>query len=347
MLHFKRILSSFKLTYHLQKKKFSIKDNCDASLLVECLNNRALLRLSGKDASMYLQGLVTNDMRHLESGALSMYALFLNSKGRVLFDSIIYKVENEQAYLIECDAAAASSLYDLLIHYKVRRKINVDSVKEKYTIWSVVDQKQFQKTDTSFDYKKTLNSLLNAIPNAIITIDPRLSHLGLRIMIPIELNIRNEIAKANINSREDSFYKLMRYRLGVGEGIEELPCEKCFPMEVNGDYMHGISFHKGCYIGQELTARTYHTGAIRKRIMPLVFTEKVEVNEHGIPIYTNTESNKSIGKLYGVEKLCGMGLLRIEEALKADELKVLNFKCTTHRPFWWPNEAPKTRTKIF
>ena len=71
-----------------------------------------------------------------------------------------------------------------------------------------------------------------------------------------------------------SEYKLLRYRLGVCEGSQEIPFDKVTPLEHNVEYMHGVSFHKGCYLGQELTARTHHTGVIRKRIMPLEFSQE-------------------------------------------------------------------------
>ena len=67
--------------------------------------------------------------------------------------------------------------------------------------------------------------------------------------------------------------------LGVAEGGEDLPTGKCFPMEYNLDYLKGVSFHKGCYIGQELTARTHHTGVIRKRILPISLDQPVSQGE--------------------------------------------------------------------
>ena len=71
-----------------------------------------------------------------------------------------------------------------------------------------------------------------------------------------------------------SDFKLHRYRLGICEGSQEIPFAKVTPLEHNVEFMHGVSFHKGCYLGQELTARTHHTGVIRKRIMPLEFSQE-------------------------------------------------------------------------
>ncbi len=98
--------------------------------------------------------------------------------------------------------------------------------------------------------------------------DPRLPELGWRIFGPSDWTptISNNTGK--IVQEDEERYKDLRYTLGVGEGVVEIPFGKSFPLEVNGDFLHGISFHKGCYLGQELTARTHHTGVVRKRLMP-------------------------------------------------------------------------------
>ncbi|CAH1400617.1 unnamed protein product [Nezara viridula] len=99
-------------------------------------------------------------------------------------------------------------------------------------------------------------------------------------------------------------YTLCRYKLGIGEGINELLFGQSFPLEMNCDYLNGVSFNKGCYIGQELTARTFHTGVIRKRLMPLLF----ESEALGVPINTpiedpNVTRKSPIGKFGGLKKL--------------------------------------------
>lgn len=96
--------------------------------------------------------------------------------------------------------------------------------------------------------------------------DPRLNELGWRIFVP--KNNSSLFPPKDIAISTESSYTKLRYALGVAEGARELPSAACFPLESNGDYLHGVSFHKGCYLGQELTARTHHTGVVRKRIMP-------------------------------------------------------------------------------
>ncbi|KAK6638923.1 hypothetical protein RUM43_007193 [Polyplax serrata] len=323
------------------KRSFSVTDKF---LLAQNLGERTVLKLKGNDCHLYLQGLITNDIGHLQGGSSSIFAMFLNNKGRVLCDTIVYNSGIENTFFIECDHNAALQLSEHLMRYKVRRKITIENVGEELTIWALANNNCLNQCDEDCDYKKIGNLIKEKVPHIITTGDPRLRNMGLRIIVPRNLNICNEMEKlTGLKVEEGNFYKLLRYKLGIAEGNKELPPEKCFPMEINGDYMHGISFHKGCYIGQELTARTHYTGVIRKRVMPITFTEKTEACEHGTPIFSAEQTNKAIGKLFGIEGKNGLALLRIEDALSAPELLVSSSKCKTHHPFWWPIEAPKMK----
>ncbi|KYQ52540.1 hypothetical protein ALC60_08401 [Trachymyrmex zeteki] len=217
------------------------------SKTLERLIDRSILRVRGNEASTFLQGLITNDMKHLDEGAPSIYTLFLNIRGRVMCDAIVYKSEESNLYYVECDSQTVDSLQRHLKMYRVRRKIDIEHVGDKLNVCKFVD-------------------------NVMIYEDPRLPDLGLRILAESQIG-RNEIIKhldADIPPSESlGDYKAFRYKLGIGEGMHDLPPGKALPLEINCDYLHGVSFHKGCYIGQELTARTYHTGVVRKRLMPL------------------------------------------------------------------------------
>jgi folate-binding protein YgfZ len=330
------------------------------SSVVECLNSRGILRVSGKETSLFLQGLITNDMRHLEEGAPSMYTMFLNNKGRVMYDAIIYQSKEEGDFLIECDKSALSHLQKHLKLFRVRRKIDVENADE-LKVWVVFDPKltEMDESDTDVKQMKILQDKLKESTNneiivndlkkrqdIIVCRDPRLSALGVRILAPADedISLQNDKDKS-IGQENKVSYREFRYRLGIGEGVNDLPPENCFPLEANGDYLHGISFHKGCYIGQELTARTHHTGVVRKRLMP-VFFESVPQTKLKVDtsIHLPSGCNKvSLGKLRGVEGRVGLALLRIAEVLSASKLKILDETAETMKPCWWPQEAPKER----
>ncbi|XP_060536423.1 putative transferase CAF17 homolog, mitochondrial [Cylas formicarius] len=308
--------------------------------LLYFLKDRALLRVDGADASHFLQGLITNDVSHLNGTPGSMFAMFLNLKGRVLCDSIIYKHE-EDKFLIECDVQGATTLHKHLKMYKVRRKVNLDHLGDRrlYALWN----SEFGGLDMKESFPQS-SSEVRIHKGLIIFKDPRVASLGYRIIAEDTEDVKAELSNIIECTMADySRYRALRYTLGVGEGPKELPPGNCFPLECNCDYLHGISFHKGCYLGQELTARIYHTGVIRKRLMPLVFTKTATIlPEQNIIIHEGV----NLGKLRGVEGNVGLGLMRVTQALDVGTVKVGNGEAVIEKPKWWPLELPKEKVNL-
>lgn len=290
--------------------------------------SRSLIRCVGAktETSQFLQGMITNDMNHLSQESSCIYALFLNKAGRILYDSIIYKTsspdENKEAFLIECDNSIASNLAKHLKLYRVRRKIDI-SVSDELNLWCLQEPSKEVKSSSGL---------------AVFT-DPRLKDVGLRIITAKDQNIKDSLGSIQEGTLDD--YATHRYKLGICEGIVDLPPEKSFPLEANCDYMHGVSFHKGCYIGQELTARTHHTGVVRKRLMPLTFEKPISFKAGEVSEVKN-EENQSVGKVRNVVGLHGLGLLRVEQVVAAKQLTLNENKLYTEKPPWWPIEAEKT-----
>ncbi|CAH1979930.1 unnamed protein product [Acanthoscelides obtectus] len=144
-------------------------------------------------------------------------------------------------------------------------------------------------------------------------------------------------------SEQKGFYRYHRYNLGIGEGTQDHPPGNSLPLECNCDYLHGISFHKGCYIGQELTARTHHTGVVRKRLMPLCFSKVPSEYPKEDAIIHET---KNLGKLRGIEGDVGLGLLRIEQTSKLEQIPVGDGLAKVKKPHWWPIEAVKNKALL-
>lgn len=289
--------------------------------------SRSLIRCVGAktETSQFLQGMITNDVNHLERKSSCMYALFLNKAGRVLYDSIIYKTsapnEEKDSFLIECDSSIAGILAKHLKLYRVRRKIDI-TVSDEHDLWCLHGSKEVVKPSEDIS----------------VFTDPRLKTIGLRIITPKNHNIK--VSLGDVQEGTISDYTTHRYKLGICEGVVDLPPEKSFPLESNCDYMHGVSFHKGCYIGQELTARTHHTGVVRKRLMPLFFEKPINFKLDE-PVEVKNEENSSMGKVRNVIGQTGLGLLRIDQALAASQLTLNENKFRTERPSWWPIEADK------
>ncbi|XP_063831416.1 putative transferase CAF17 homolog, mitochondrial [Ostrinia nubilalis] len=305
------------------------------------LKNRKLLKIQGNDAPVFLQGLITNDMRHFEEGSKSMYAMFLNNKGRVLYDTLIHKWEGAESFLIECDEEVLPMLQKHLKIFKLKRKVDIEDINQKLRLWALIT-----KSDDVIDTN------INSESNINVYKDPRLADLGFRVLSTTDMDgaqIAGKLSKDIAVENTDTEYQYLRYKLGVSEGSTDLPPGTCFPLEVNCDYLHGVSFHKGCYIGQELTARVHHTGVVRKRIMPLKFSQKVENDLTKDSIVSSSSNPKSnLGKLRGFVHDYGIGLVRIKEVLDAKTLNIGKYTAEVFKPSWWPIEAPreKVATKV-
>ncbi|XP_053659434.1 putative transferase CAF17 homolog, mitochondrial [Anopheles marshallii] len=318
--------------------------SAQAPFTVAPLTARKFVRVQGSDSVSFLQGLMTNDMRHFEHCGV-MYTMFLKANGRVFCDTLMYKrpaVDTEpHDYLLECDASVAPRLEKHLKLYRLRKKVQV-AMDETYRVWAAFKN----EVATGEAEGPIKNSRLHVLK------DPRLPRLGYRVLSQEEQSITEELLKSTfpdavMSADKADPYTEFRYSLGIGEGEENLPDGKCFPLECNCDLLHGVSFHKGCYIGQELTARTYHTGVIRKRLMPLVFESapKVSVDPEALrDAEIKNDEGTAVGKLRGLIGNHGIGLLRIEKILAGGKL-TLNIPgetsaipCRTSKPFWWPKE---------
>lgn len=328
------------------------------SFQIERLQTRSLIKLTGEDIVTYLQGLITNDVNHFNEDKNALFAPFLNNKGRVLFDTLLYK-GRENELLLECDSLIRNDLIKHLSIYRLRKRVNIEPMSDH--VWAIFSEinsidtaSNFNNTeksticntpmlDSDLKYKLIESTLRNQNINAFR--DPRLYALGVRVFAPESKNIIEAVSEYGINATESTCYTTLRYKLGVPEGTAELPIGKTFPLEANCDYLHGISFHKGCYIGQELTARTHHTGVVRKRMMPLILSSvpDQELEQDSIIV---TEDEKIVGKLRGLYENYGIALLRINETLEnASKLKLNGISAITYKPFWWPQKLKEDLSK--
>lgn len=305
--------------------------------------HRSLLRVAGNEVFQFLQGLITNDINHVKeaSGDSAMFTMFLNKPGRVLYDAIIFKRKNdENSCLIECDQAVEQELKRHLMIFRVRKKIDIEIVNNQLHIWTgFEDCRNASNQDAQHI---VMPKMSNAKSNEVITcLDPRLNQLGIRFIAPNSFQITDfQNIYQNVEcvlSNDEYNYIEHRYVHGVSEGSIEMPPTKTFPFEANCDFLHGISFHKGCYLGQEFTARTFHTGVIRKRIMPIVIESPGDTKlEFDAPIVNETE--QLIGKLKGIRNNHAIGSLKVDQALSSKSLKIGDLAASTYRPAWWPRK---------
>ncbi|MEW4468634.1 folate-binding protein [Parasphingorhabdus sp. JC815] len=199
------------------------------------LNDRAVIRIStndeNEDSRDFLQGLVTQDMQIVQPGA-PQWAALLTAQGKVLFDFFLWADGDD--ILIDCEKHHVEALEKRLKLYRLRRKIGI-GIDGDYTVhWAR------EATDKPAD--------------------PRLSELGYRWLEDTQEDGQNE-------NGVDAAYKAHRLSLGVTEGQDELGSDKILWLECNADELNGVSFTKGCYVGQENTARMNYRQKINRRMV--------------------------------------------------------------------------------
>lgn len=310
------------------KRTLSTSPNVPHNIHVEQLAERSLIRLQGEDVKPFLQGLITNDINHLNKGHPAIYTLFLNKQGRILYDAIVYS-KFENTLFLECNKDSSNELRRHLRMYRLRKKIDIDCLQSEFSPWVVFN------SNIDSDIK------LSDCDDFLYYKDPRLKNLGFRVILPKTseaVDLKKLIQTQNIDETTPNFdYKLHRIGLGVGEGVTDHIPGKSFPLESNADFLHGVSFQKGCYLGQELTARTYHTGVIRKRLLPLSFSNPPQDDETKVVNVAGT----AVGVLRSKAGRKALGLMRIESIVKTPDILVNDEPGYVNIPDWWPKILPR------
>jgi folate-binding protein YgfZ len=205
------------------------------------LIDRAVLRLSGEDVRGFLQGLVTHDLALL-APERPLWAGLLTAQGKALFDFILWADGDD--VLVDCEAEAAGDLAKRLTLYRLRRKLTIEAVDGLAVHWSASSPtKARAQTDGPAGSRPSPGSLL----------DPRLAELGHRWLAPPDEPADGWLAR--------------RLSLGVTEGRAELGSDKTLWLDCNAAELGGVSFTKGCYVGQEKTARMNYRSKVNRRLV--------------------------------------------------------------------------------
>ncbi len=248
----------------------------------QLLSNRALISLEGTDCIKFLQGIVTNDVISLVEGSI-LYSLMLTPQGRFMYDFFIFRHQNK--LYIDHESQFTQDLITKLKFYKLRADVTIEDLTNDYCI-AALDDNPVTCGDCVFR-------------------DPRSPKLGYRSYIKsVDLD---SFAKANTHTK---FYSQSLYNYLIPEPHKDMIQGRSFPLEYEMDSFSAISFTKGCYLGQELTARTKHRGVVRKKLYKLVTEENLKDIETGEPI---TVDGNKIGIFCSFYGLTVKALLRIED----------------------------------
>ncbi|KAJ7507733.1 Aminomethyltransferase folate-binding domain-containing protein [Mycena galericulata] len=247
--------------------------------LVARVPHRSVLSLAGSQASEFLNGILSNPVH---APPRPFYSAFLHAQGRVLYDVFVYTRTNsagQQGYLIEYDLrpSEAPPLLDMIKRFILRSRVQARDASDEYDVWGVwgspAEEEEVQRhwkwaenSGVAEPIWDTLEKWPWGTQDEAIN-DRRAPGMGKRLLV--RKGDRPSEASSHDLVSSDA-YTIHRILHGVPEGLIDIPAMQAFPMDSNLDLMGGLDFRKGCYVGQELTVRTYHTGIIRKRIMPVV-----------------------------------------------------------------------------
>tara|TARA_A100001037_G_scaffold204872_1_gene183276 strand:- start:305 stop:1243 length:939 start_codon:yes stop_codon:yes gene_type:complete len=270
------------------------------------LETRSALVVSGGDAEMFLQNLISNDVTKV-SAQRAIYATLLTPQGKFLHDFFVAAhPEIAAAYVIETEADRMADLEQRLTMYRLRADVTLEAAPADWEVLAAFGEGAAEALDL-----EPVEGAAASRDGSVAYVDPRLASLGVRAVGPTEA-LKVLMADAGISESSNSEYEELRLSLGVPDGSRDILVEKSFPLECNLDDLNAIDYEKGCYVGQELTARTHHRAKIRKRLFPV--KSEGPVPEAGLPV---TFNDKDIGEMRSGAGQQGLALLRIESLRSA------------------------------
>ena len=227
---------------------------------VYILEDRAILYINGESAEEFLQNLVSNDIKKVTDNS-SCFASLLTPQGKFLFEFII--VKHKQGYFLDCEKSQSETLFKQLNTYKLRSKIEILNLSNEFVVASFSYEK-FLSIEGS---KDKLGYTFKYREDPII-LDPRHKDLGARLIINLE-KLYLSLKKLGLKNDKIENYHSYCHKLGVvSKNFNKLQ-NKIFGIECNYDELNGIDFKKGCYVGQENTARIKLKNKLTKRLLPI------------------------------------------------------------------------------
>ena len=227
---------------------------------VYILEDRGILFVQGKDAKGFLQNLITNDIDKVNE-TNSCFASLLTPQGKYLFDFLVVKHKN--GYFLDCEKIQIENLYNQLDLYKLRSKVEILNLSNEFVIAALSNEKFLE-----FEGAKNLPGFTIKYREDPIFLDPRNKELGARIIVNLE-KLYLSIKELGLISAENKEYYVLSHKLGIPQIDNSKLQNKIFGIECNFDELNAIDFKKGCYVGQENTARIKLKNKLSKRLFPI------------------------------------------------------------------------------
>ncbi len=303
------------------------------------LEARGLVEAAGPDARPFLQGMISADVDKL-SPERALWAAFLTPQGKFLHEFFLTLAPGapgpeaaedagedagedaaEDRVLLDCEAARLEDLRTRLGRYKLRARMTLEDVSGRYAVAAVFGAGALEALGLPAQAGRAA-----PFASGLVHVDPRLPELGARAVLPKD-GAEAALQGAGLAPAGPADYDALRIRLGVPDGSRDLEVERATLLENGFDELGGIDWDKGCFMGQELTARTKYRGLVKKRLVPVEIDGPAPAP--GTPI---TADGKDAGVLRSVADGLGLALIRLEH-LEAP-LSAGAARLTARKPDW-------------
>jgi tRNA-modifying protein YgfZ len=269
-----------------------------SSLHYVLLPGRGVVALAGEAARPFLQGLISNDLDRLRPEH-ALYAALLTPQGKFLFDFVITECHGQ--LLLETEAERIPALIQRLTLYRLRTKVAIEDASQRFACAALVGEGVAAALGLADE-----PGACRREGEGLVMIDPRLAALGGRALLPPG-ELAACLERLGFAPAEAGVYERHRLALGVPDGSRDLVLERATLLESGFEELKGVDFKKGCFVGQELTARMKYRGLVRKRLMPVTF--------RGPPPDPGTiirAEGKDVGEMRSSTEGIGLALLRLD-----------------------------------
>ena len=288
------------------------------------LAERGLVSLRGDDARGLLQGVISTDIERVTPASVSYGALF-TPQGKYLFDFVIVQIGD--ALLLDTERTRLDYLIRRLLMYRLRAKVEIEDRSDELEVAAVLGDDLAARLDLPAQ-----PGAARPVKDGIVLIDPRLAQLGGRAVLP-RGHSAAALEEVGFAALPPAAYEEARLALGVPDGSRDLVVDRSTLLESGFEELRGVDFQKGCFVGQELTARMKYRGLVRKRLMPVAFEGPPPAP--GTPIRLD---DKDAGEMRSGHDGHGIALLRLEQVARAAKEGVPLLADATevipHKPDW-------------
>jgi folate-binding protein YgfZ len=282
--------------------------------------DRGLIRIDGTDARAFLQGIVSNDVNKV-SPARAVYAALLTPQGKYLHDFFIAELDG--ALVLDCEAARRDDLLRRLTRFKLRSKVSLAPGSEGVAVALIYGTGALAALDLAKE-----RGVAKPFGGGTVYVDPRLAEIGARAILPAETG-GTALSAAGIAAGHARDYERARLELGLPDGSRDLEIEKSILLESGFDELAGVDWDKGCYMGQELTARTHYRALIKKRLVPVRIDGPQPAP--GTPILAGATE---MGVMRSASGDAGLALLKLEALSGGPDLAAGGARIEPRKPFW-------------